>query len=105
MTETIEVPLNSEMISLAALGRMERMACGRTIRRSCRRRGMPRAAAASDWPRSTARTPPRTISAAYAAWCRARPRTAALVAPTRFIVSKAKKPGPNGMPKVNSSYR
>ncbi|CAM5624655.1 hypothetical protein SMICM304S_01165 [Streptomyces microflavus] len=63
---------------------------------------MPRAAAASNCSPPTASTPPRTISAAYAAWCSARPRTAALTAPTRFIVSKVKKPGPKGMPNCNS---
>ncbi len=105
MTETMDVPLNREMISLAALGRMPRMAWGSTIRRSCRSRGMPSAAAARSCPGSTDSTPPRTISAAYAAWCSARPITAAVIAPIRCSVSNSHRTGPNGMPKPSSRYR
>jgi hypothetical protein len=65
------------MISLAAVGRIARIACGATMRWSWRCLGMPSAAAASNCPGSTEMMPERTISAAYAAWWRLSPSSAA----------------------------
>ncbi|SKX29331.1 Uncharacterised protein [Mycobacteroides abscessus subsp. massiliense] len=63
MVDTMDVPFTRLITSLAALGMTDRMAWGSTIRKNWRRRGMPSAAAASNWPSSTDRMPPRMISA------------------------------------------
>ena len=47
MTEASEVPLSTLIASLPMAGRIARMACGRTIRRSVSREPIPREAAAS----------------------------------------------------------
>ncbi len=64
--------------SLKAAGRIERIACGRMMRRTWRPRGRPSAAAASYWPWSTERMPPRITSAENAAWFSVRPSAAAM---------------------------
>ena len=51
------------MNSLPTGGMMTRIACGSTMRRSVVSRVMPIALAASVWPLSTERMPPRTTSA------------------------------------------
>jgi len=58
-----EVSLTIAMASLPVGGTMTRMAWGRTMRRIALPRLMPRAWAASSWPRSTLRIPARAISA------------------------------------------
>jgi hypothetical protein len=63
MTETMEVPLNRLITSLAALGRMPRIACGATMVKNWRRHGSPSDLAASSCPGSTEMIPARMISA------------------------------------------
>ena len=79
MKVLIPTPLQSytNAREVDAAGTIVRIACGRTIRKNCRRRGMPKAAAASRCPAATPTKPERTISAEYAAWCNDRPRVAA----------------------------
>ena len=57
-----EEVLSRPMNSLPMVGTTTRMAWGRTIRRMDMMRVMPMEEAASIWPRSTERIPPRTIS-------------------------------------------
>src|SRR5690606_36478370 len=64
---TREVVFSIEMTSLPVGGMRMRIACGSTTRRMVCSHDMPRAVAASSWPRSTERMPARTISAMYAA--------------------------------------
>ena len=64
ITETSEVVLSMEMVSLPIGGMMTRMAWGRTMRRMVRPGDMPSEAAASVWPLSTEMMPALTNSAA-----------------------------------------
>ena len=68
-----EVSLSMAIVSLPVGGMITRIAWGSTIRRSVCDRDMPSAPAASLWPCSTDCSPPRTISAMYAASLRPRP--------------------------------
>ncbi|GMA18627.1 hypothetical protein GCM10025862_06480 [Arsenicicoccus piscis] len=63
MAVSSEVSLTIARVSLPVGGTMTRMACGSTTRIIVRLGGMPRACAASVWPRSTDRMPARAISA------------------------------------------
>jgi hypothetical protein len=100
------VPLASPMMSLKAVGRMVRIACGSTMRNDWRRRDRPSAAAASSWPCSTERMPPRTISEAKAAWLSVRPSSAAMKGLISCVVGYEKKvTSVNGTPSDTVSYR
>ena len=76
ITEAIEVSLIMLIVSLASPGRIARIACGRTIRRSVSPVPMPSEAAATDWVGLTEMMPPRMISALNAASLSAKPITA-----------------------------
>ncbi len=98
------MPLASPMMSLNAVGRMVRMACGSTMRKDCRVRDSPSAAAASSCPCSTDRMPPRTISEAKAAWFSVRPSSAATNGLISCVVGYEKKvTSVPGMPSVTVS--
>ncbi|MCY1536616.1 hypothetical protein D9M68_720790 [compost metagenome] len=100
------MPLASPMMSLKAVGRMLRMACGSTMREAWRRRERPSAAAASSCPWSTDKMPPRTISEAKAAWFSVRPSSAATKGLMSCVVGYEKNVrSVNGTPSDTVSYR
>ena len=86
-TSTSEVVLSIVIVSLPVGGMMTRIACGSTMRRIVWPWVMPSACAASFWPGSTARMPPRTISAMYAASLSASASSAATNGLIRSLVS------------------
>ncbi|KAG1252051.1 hypothetical protein G6F65_018086 [Rhizopus arrhizus] len=103
---TTEVLLARPITSLNAAGRIERIACGRMMRRTWRPRGRPSAAAASYWPWSTDRMPPRITSAENAAWFNVRPSTAAVNTPISWVVGYENRLMPvNGTPSSMVLYR
>ncbi len=73
---TSDVVFSIEMTSLPVGGMMMRIDCGMTMRHIVWVQLIPRAVAASSWPRSTERMPARMISARYAASFRPSPMTA-----------------------------
>ena len=78
---------------------MARIACGRMMRSDCRRHESPSAAAASCWPWSIDRMPPRMISAENAAWLRLSPITAtAKTLSTEVVPYWANRISVNGTP-------
>ena len=93
-TSTNEVVFSMVIVSLPVGGMITRIACGSTMRRMVRPRDMPRAAAASYWPWSTDRIPPRTTSAMYAASFSASARSAATSGLISWLVSVLSGPNP-----------
>ncbi len=81
MTEATDVIFSMPMVSLASAGRMARMACGSTMRRSVSIGPMPSEEAATACCGLTERMPPRMISAAKAAWLSEKPMTAVVKLP------------------------
>jgi hypothetical protein len=81
MMLSTEVLFISPLKMLPSGGTIVRRACGTMIHRIALAGRMPRAAAASDWPRSTDSMPARMTSEMYALSWMVRPTTAACTAP------------------------
>ena len=94
ITATREVVLSIVISSLPVGGTMTRMAWGSTMRRIVWLPVRPRACAASVWPWSTERMPPRTISAMYAASLSDSARSAAPKVLITELVSTLNEPRP-----------
>eukprot|EP01022_Parablepharisma_sp_SALTPOND_P021562 TRINITY_DN427_c3_g1_i1.p1 TRINITY_DN427_c3_g1~~TRINITY_DN427_c3_g1_i1.p1 ORF type:complete len:882 (+),score=278.44 TRINITY_DN427_c3_g1_i1:1771-4416(+) len=103
ITLATEVSLIMLITSLPTGGMITRMACGSTMRRKAVRRVMPIALAASVWPLSTARMPPRTTSAVQAPCPMPSPSRLATKGVMMSTVRASNQPG---MPRVgNTSAR